>query len=137
MSYDPETVTLHVGDGQVGKVPMPAWEYQVAGMRVLRKWFDYRKQEPRTKWSSPLDDITARRWLPRHTTELLELLNVLIWCTDLEPQQAAILDLICAGPLITVANLEHAQILPIDARAGKAPVEQDSESFPLSWPESD
>jgi hypothetical protein len=71
------------------------------------------EKHPRTRWSSPLDDITPDEWSPKFTTELLELLNVLAWCADLEPAQAALLDQICASPLITIAKLQQAKVLPV------------------------
>jgi hypothetical protein len=113
ISYDAATETLHIGNGQIRPVPQRVWEYEVSGMRIVRKWFDYRKKNPRARWSSPLDDINPKEWSPKFTTELLELLNVLAWCAGLEPQQAALLDRICAGPMITVAELQQAKVLPI------------------------
>ena len=43
------------------------------------------------------------------------MLNVLGWLVELEPQQAALLEKICAGPLITVADLDTAGALEIPA----------------------
>lgn len=46
IAYDPRTQELRVGAGVVAPVPQAVWEYQVSGMRVVRKWFGYRKREP-------------------------------------------------------------------------------------------
>ena len=93
-------------------------------MRVIRKWFDYRKRNPRTKWSSPLDDTITTEWPAKFTSDLLELLNVLGWCVELEPKQEASLDSICAGPLITNKDLQAARILPVPDQARYSPSAQ-------------
>jgi hypothetical protein len=121
IDFDEATETLLVGDGQISPVSRSVWEYEVSGMRIVRKWFDYRKRNPRTKWSSPLDEIVAASWPARFTTELLELLNVLAWCVELEPRQAVLLDRICAGPLITADELQAANVFPVPGRARKPP----------------
>ena len=125
ISYDPATQTLQVGEGQIQPVPDSVWNYEVSGMRIVRKWFDYRKKNPRGRWSSPLDDINPETWPPKFTSELLDLLNVLGLCVDLEPQQAALLDRICVGPLISVADLEHAHVYPVPDSARKPPAPED------------
>jgi hypothetical protein len=121
ISYDPATQTLHVGTGRIRPVPPQVWDYEVSGMKVVRKWFDYRKKNPRVRWSSPLDEDHAQYWPPGFTSELLSLLNVLALCTDLEPQQADLLNRVCGGKLITVAELECAHILPVPARVTQPP----------------
>lgn len=121
ISYDPATQSLHVGTGRIRPVPLRVWDYEISGMKVVRKWFDYRKKNPRVRWSSPLDDDHAQRWPPGFTSEFLNLLNVLALCTDLEPQQANLLDRVCSGQLITVAELECAHVLPVPARVTQPP----------------
>jgi hypothetical protein len=113
ISYDPATETLHVGEGAIAPVPQRVWDYEVSGMRIVRRWFDYRKLKPRVKRSSPLDDIRADEWPPEFTTELRHLLSILRLCTDLEPEQATLLDWICSGPLISAIDLEEARVLPV------------------------
>jgi hypothetical protein len=125
ISYDPATQALQVGDGRIQPVPQQVWDYEVSGMRIVRKWFDYRKKNPRGRWSSPLDDINPEMWPPKFTSELLDLLNVLCLCVDLEPQQAALLGRICTGPLITVADLERARVYPVPETARKPPAPED------------
>ncbi|MEU7270558.1 type ISP restriction/modification enzyme [Streptomyces asiaticus] len=61
------------------------WEYQVAGigMKVVTKWFGYRKRKPAGRRSSLLDDITPETWPTHFTSELLRLLNVIGRCVDI------------------------------------------------------
>jgi Type ISP C-terminal specificity domain/N-6 DNA Methylase len=131
ISYDSATQTLRLGVGQIRPVPEAVWNYEVSGMKVVQRWFDYRKREPRRRWSSPLDDDHSPRWLPSFTSELLDLLNVLALCTGLEPQQADLLDRVCSGQLITVADLERAHVLPVPARATRPPAPEHPNSSTL------
>lgn len=125
MTYDPDTETLHVGTGTISPVSQAVIDYQVSGMNVLRKWFGYRratKPPPPRGGGSPLDDIRPTSWPPAYTTDLLEVLNVLTLVVDLEPAQTALLDQIVQAPLITVADLTAAGVLPVPATARKGPV---------------
>jgi hypothetical protein len=131
ISYDPATETLRIGKGKIQPVPEQVWNYDVSGMRIIRHWFDYRKQNPRGRWSSPLDDINPAEWPPRFTTELLELVNVLTWCVELEPHQAELLDRIYAAPMITVDDLELAKVFPVPGSARKAPSPEDPDVLTL------
>jgi hypothetical protein len=45
-------------------------------MKVIKKWFGYRKKNPAGRKSSPLDDIHSEEWPAEFTTELLQLLNI-------------------------------------------------------------
>jgi hypothetical protein len=119
ISYDEATRTLHVGDGQIGPVSPEVWAYETSGMKIIRKWFGYRKKNPAGRRSSPLDDINAEHWPARYTTELLELLNVLEMCVDIEPLQADVLARIADGPLIDVADLKQEGVFPVPASARK------------------
>ncbi|GGK91145.1 hypothetical protein Ppa06_58450 [Planomonospora parontospora subsp. parontospora] len=121
VSYDPETATLHVGAGCITPVRPDVWAYEVAGWRVVKRWCDYRKKNPAGRKSSPLDEIHAEEWPAEFTTELLQLLHVLTLCVELEPEQADLLDRICSGPLITVADLEEAKVFPVAPAMRKAP----------------
>lgn len=121
ITYDEATRTLHVGDGRISPVSPEVWNYRVAGMWVVKHWFGYRKKNPSGNRKSPLDDLIATTWTPAMTTELLELLNVLERCVALEPRQAALLDEIMAGPLLTVDDLTEANVLPVPAAAKAAP----------------
>ena len=113
ISHDPITEILHVGKGQIAPVPAAVWRYEVDGMRVVRKWFGYRKKNPATKRTSPLDAIVATTWTSGVTTELLNLLNLLARLVRLEPAQATILGNIMAGPQIVVGDITAAGVLPV------------------------
>lgn len=129
ISYDEATRTLHVGIGQIAPVSPEAWAYETSGMKIIRKWFGYRKKDPAGRRSSPLDDINADYWPARYTTELLELLNVLEMCVDIESSQADVLARICGGPLITVADLAQDKVFPVSASARK-PLPSESPDMP-------
>lgn len=57
---------------------------------------------------SPLGFLQPDHWLAEYPTELINALNVLGWLVELEPQQAALLEKICAGPTITAEELRAA-----------------------------
>ncbi|MGP3756166.1 type ISP restriction/modification enzyme [Streptomyces sp. IBSNAI001] len=105
MHYEAGTETLHVGEGTFAPVPEAVWAYHVGGMRVVNKWFGYRKAKPTSKRTSPLDDLHVESWPPEWTTELIELLCVLRRLTDLAPAQSTLLTEILAGEVITCAQL--------------------------------
>jgi Type ISP C-terminal specificity domain len=117
IAYDPHAQVLQVGTGRIERVSPQVWAYEVSGWRVVKRWFEYRKRSPRGRRSSKLDDVVPTRWRPDYTTELLNLLQVLECLVDLQPAQAELLDRICAGAQITVADLEAAAILPPPASA--------------------
>jgi hypothetical protein len=112
IAYDAKTQTLHVGVGRLWPVPPEVWAYEISGWRVVKRWFDYRKRNPRGRRSSELDDVVRQRWTPTYTTELLNLLQILSLLVDLQPDQAALLDRICAGPQIAAAELQTAAVIP-------------------------
>ena len=106
IDYDEHTQRLLIGTGYVENVPPAVWCYEVSGKRVLVHWFSYRKRD-RTRPiigdrrpPSPLGNIQPDHWLAAYTTELINVLNVLGWLVEIEPQQAALLEQICAGPTI-------------------------------------
>lgn len=94
---------LYVGDGEFRPVSVEVWDYSVSGMQIVKSWLDRRKREPSGRRSSPLDDIGPERW--EFTEELLQLLWVLEETIRLQPEGAALLDEVCAGPLFTVDEL--------------------------------
>lgn len=89
-------------------------------MRIVSKWFGYRKSSPTSKRTSPLDDIHADRWPHEWTRELIDLLSVLRRLTDLDPLQRELLGEILARPVITEAELTTAGMFPVPAAARKA-----------------
>lgn len=121
ITYDESTHTLHVGIGEITPVAPELWNYQVSGMPVVKHWFDYRKKKPAGNRGSPLNYIVATTWTPATTTALLELLNVLGRCVELEPRQDDLLDRITSRPLITVEDLKNAGVLPVPPAARKIP----------------
>lgn len=122
-SWDSATETLHVGTGAIRPVPASTWEFEVSGFKVVQRWIKRRVREPEGTRRSALDDINANRWTTEFTTQLLDLLNVVGRLVSLEPKQADLLDRILAGPLLTVAELTAADVLPVPARARKTPTQ--------------
>lgn len=135
IEYDRTNQRLLVGRGHVDRVSPSVWTYEVSGTPVLRHWFSYRKayrerpiigdrREP-----SKLGDIQPDHWLAEYTSELINLLNVLTRLVELEPSQAELLERICSGPTISVAELlaagALAQTRPLTRKMGS----------PLSPPE--
>ncbi len=122
-SYCPSTQTLIIGTdsptsraGRIERVTSQMWAYNVGGgVPVVRRWLSYRlSNPPRKKQTSPLDTINPTRWTAQFDDELIDLLNVLGRCIDLEPRQAKLLQRICGGQLVGVNDLEDAGVLPVD-----------------------
>ncbi|GGP73396.1 hypothetical protein GCM10010231_50330 [Streptomyces sindenensis] len=109
--YEAETRTLYLGGGSFAPVPEAVWEYHVGGMKVVNKWFGYRKAKPTSKRTSPLDDLHVESWPTEWTEELLDLLSVLRRLTDLATVQRDLLSEILAGPLSTRDELSAAGVL--------------------------
>ena len=126
IEHDTTTQALHVGAGRIAPVPTAVWRYEVSGKQVLTQWFSYRRKTRERpligdrRPPSPLGDIQPEAWPAEYTTELLDLLNVLGLLVELEPQQAAMLERVLAGPLLTLGMLRDAGVLAPDGRAGKA-----------------
>jgi hypothetical protein len=108
IGYDAATRRLLVGSGHIDNVAPEVWAYEVSGKAVLKQWFSYRKrnrERPQIgdkRPPSPLGDIQPDHWLPEYTSELINVLNVLTLLVALEPQQAALLQKVCDGPLIVI-----------------------------------
>ena len=108
VSYDAETGTLSIGDGEVGGVRPDIWSYSVSGMNVLSKWLGYRTAKPagRAAWSSSeLDKIRPAEWHDDWNDELLDLIRVLTLTLDRQEDLADLLNRICDGPLIPTSEL--------------------------------
>jgi hypothetical protein len=105
IAYNAASQSLHVGAGVIRPVPPEAWDYRVGGKRVIERWFRSRKLNPGGRQSSDLDEIRDNWWRPEATTELLDLINVLVLLSDLEGRQAALLSQITSGPVITRDDL--------------------------------
>jgi hypothetical protein len=117
--YDATTQTLWIGDGRIAPVDQAVIDYEVSGMNVLRKWYGYRRRtRPRSRGEqSALDDIRPTTWPSAYTTDLVELLRVLTLVTDLEPDQAELLDRVMTGDKITVQDLNETGVFPISESA--------------------
>ena len=121
INYDAGKHRLLVGHGFIENVPLAVWQYEISGKQVLLQWFSYRKRHRERpiigdrRPPSPLGDIQPDHWLPEYTTELLNVLNVLGLLVELEPMQADLLERICAGPLISGAELKAAGALEVPA----------------------
>ncbi len=111
LNYDAGKHRLLVGHGYIDNVSAPVWAYQISGKRVLTQWFSYRRLHRERpvlgdrRPPSKLNEIQPSHWLPEYTTELLNVLNVLTLLVELEPAQAALLDEVCAGPLLSQETL--------------------------------
>ena len=102
-SYDAETRTLHVGDGEFAPVSREVYGYSISGFHVVKSWLDRRKRDRSGRKSSPLDEIRPERW--EFAEELLQLLWVLEETVRLQPDGAALLDEVCASELFTADEL--------------------------------
>jgi hypothetical protein len=111
INYDASKRRLLVGQGYVENVDPAVWLYEVSGKQVLLQWFSYRKAHRERpiigdrRPPSPLGDIQPDHWLPEYTTELINVLNVLGFLVELEPDQAKLLEKVCSGPLISGDDL--------------------------------
>jgi len=124
IDYDATKQRLLVGSGYVENVPPAVWHYEVSGKQVLLQWFSYRKRDRERpiigdrRPPSPLGQIQPDHWLAEYTTELINVLNVLGWLVELEPQQAALLEQICAGPTIIAGDLRADGTLEVASAPG-------------------
>ena len=129
IGYDAAKHRLIVGHGFIDNVSPAVWAYEVSGKQVLLQWFSYRKKNRERpiigdrREPSPLGKIQPDHWLAEYTTELLNVLNVLTLLVELEPAQADLLDRICAGPLISEADLKAAGAF--DVPAGSEEIQKD------------
>ena len=105
ITYDHASQTIHLGSGSFGPVTERVWTYDVGGMKIVKHWFAYRKAEPSGRRSSPLDDIHVHEWPVEWVREFNALLTALRRITELEPDQADLLDRILNGPIVNRAEL--------------------------------
>jgi hypothetical protein len=108
LDYDSSTQTLAVGDGRLEGVRPEVWTFTVSGMPVVEKWLGYRTSRGAgraARSTSALDRIRPIRWLEVWSVELVELVTVLTWTCDVESEQAALLERVLAGPLVSASSL--------------------------------
>ncbi|MCT9076769.1 type ISP restriction/modification enzyme [Streptomyces fulvoviolaceus] len=110
LHYDRDEETLHLDEGRVSPVPPEAWDFEVAGVRVLEQWFTTRTAEPEP---GTLAAIRPATWPQTWTSELLELITVLTLLAELRPQRE---ELTVTAP-ITAAELHRAGVLPVPEAA--------------------
>ncbi|MFF7355518.1 type ISP restriction/modification enzyme [Streptomyces filipinensis] len=110
LRYDGDEETLHLDEGRISPVPPQAWDYEVAGVRVLESWFT-----SRTTPAAPgtLSAIRPATWPQAWTSELLELITVLALLAELRPQRAGLK----ATSAITTGDLSEAGVLPVPGPA--------------------
>ncbi|MGC0379063.1 type ISP restriction/modification enzyme [Streptomyces sp. SAI-229] len=120
LTYDEESGTLHVGPGAFTGVPPEVWNYEVGGMRIVKKWFGYRKASPTSRRTSPLDDLHVTAWPSEWSTELIDLLSVLRRLVDLAPAQQVLTTKIVNSPVVTITDLTSAGVLPPQPKADRA-----------------
>ncbi len=130
ISYDEATRRLLIGTGYIDNVAPAVWAYEVSGKQVLKQWFSYRKRDRERpligdrRPPSPLGDIQPDHWLAEYTSDLIDLLHVLTALVALEPEQAQLLDDICAGSLVSSAEVEAAAAAAKAAAPLPSPVKQ-------------
>ncbi|OLZ72679.1 DNA methyltransferase [Streptomyces sp. IMTB 2501] len=105
LHYDEDEETLHLDEGRISPVPPDAWDYELAGARVLESWFTARTAPPE---AGTLAAIRPATWSQTWTSELLELITVLALLAELRPQRA---ELKVTSP-ITATDLRAAGVLP-------------------------
>ncbi|MDN5780524.1 MAG: N-6 DNA methylase [Luteimonas sp.] len=133
LSYDTEKQRLHIGQGYVDNVSPAVWAYEVDRKQVILQWFSYRKRD-RSKPTmgdkrppSPLQAIQPDYWPAEYTTDLLDLLHVLTLLVEMEPEQAALLDRVCTGSLVSQSELQAEGAIG-DAAASGASTDNDKQA---------
>jgi hypothetical protein len=108
LAYDRDEEALLLGEGRVSPVPPQAWDFEVAGVRVLEQWFAARVLEPEP---GTLAAIRPATWPQAWTSELLELIAVLALLAESRPPH----DELTSG--ITATDLHKATVLPVPESA--------------------
>ncbi|MEU7562813.1 type ISP restriction/modification enzyme [Streptomyces eurythermus] len=106
LRYDPDEEALYLDEGRISPVPAGAWEFEVAGARVLESWFAARTApaEPGT-----LAAIRPAAWPQSWTSELLELITVLALLAELRAPRARLRP----ESAVTADELRRAGVLPV------------------------
>ncbi|MET9532009.1 MULTISPECIES: type ISP restriction/modification enzyme [unclassified Streptomyces] len=114
LTYDPGDEALLLGGGRISPVPAEAWDFTVAGVRVLDLWFGRRTApvEPGT-----LAALRPSGWPPEWSSELLELITVLALLAGLRSGRSELRRRLTAAPRIGRSELEAAGVLPAPAAA--------------------
>ncbi|MGW6909333.1 type ISP restriction/modification enzyme [Streptomyces sp. NPDC054940] len=104
VEYDREEEALLLDEGRISPVPPQAWDYEVAGVKVLEQWFAARVTEPEP---GTLAAIRPATWPQTWTSELLELITVLALLAELRPLEQELTS------TITATDLHKAGVLPV------------------------
>ncbi|MFE6620896.1 type ISP restriction/modification enzyme [Streptomyces sp. NPDC057740] len=104
VAYDRDEEALLLDEGRISPVPPQAWDYEVAGVKVLEQWFTARVTEPEP---GTLAAIRPTTWPQAWTSELLELITVLTLLAELRPLQEEL-----TSP-VTATDLHEAGVLPL------------------------
>lgn len=102
-SFDPDTETLSVADGRLTGVVKDAWDFEVSGMPVIKKWLGYRTAKGAGKAASssgPLDQIRPTEWESEWSDELREIVHVLAETEKLRIQGKVLLNRIMGADLV-------------------------------------
>ncbi|MFE0253501.1 type ISP restriction/modification enzyme [Streptomyces sp. NPDC059010] len=108
LEYDREEEALLLGEGRISPVPPQAWDYEVAGVKVLEQWFAARVTEPEP---GTLAAIRPATWPQAWTSELLELITVLALLAEVQPLDQELTS------TITATDLHRAGVLPVPESA--------------------
>jgi predicted helicase len=107
-SYDAEAEVLSIADGKLTGVSKSAWDFEVSGMHVIKKWLGYRTAKGAGRAASsdnPLDKIRPTEWEPEWSDELREIVHILTETEKLRPQGVKLLEQILEGELIRADEL--------------------------------
>lgn len=107
-NYDAENQALTIADGKLTGVSNAAWDFEVSGMTIIKKWLGYRTTKGAGRAASsdnPLDKIRPTEWEPDWSDELREIVHVLTETEKLRPQGVKLLEQILEGKLITADEL--------------------------------
>lgn len=122
LDYDRDEEALLLDEGRISPVPPQAWDYEVAGVKVLEQWFAARVTEPDP---GTLAAIRPPAWPQAWTSELLELITVLALLAELQPLDEELTS------VITATDLRKAGVLPVpDATRRPASVLESHEEGP-------
>ncbi|WP_406205248.1 DNA methyltransferase [Streptomyces sp. NBC_01017] len=108
LHYDRDEEALHLDEGRISPVPPEAWDFEMAGARVLEQWFTARVMEPEP---GTLAAIRPTTWPQAWTSELLELITVLALLAELPPLHEELTS------AITATDLHEAEVLPVPGAA--------------------
>ncbi|GAA3552584.1 hypothetical protein GCM10022295_38240 [Streptomyces osmaniensis] len=108
LDYDRDEEALLLDEGRISPVPPQAWDYEVAGVKVLEQWFTARVTEPEP---GTLAEIRPPTWPQTWTSELLELITVLALLAELRPLDEELTS------AITATDLRKAGVLPVPETA--------------------